>query len=93
MESLFLNYMKQHYMQRDLPDSIPQNASDEKTSWYLKRVWDFNYSVDQLLTTLEDKHQIKNDLDDENSYMNQLIIEACEVLLEKYGEDYIRNYS
>lgn len=93
MESLFLNYMKQHYMQRDLPESIPQSASEEKTSWYLKRVWDFNHSVDSLLHALEEKYQIKNDLEAENSLMNQIIIKACDILLDKYGEDYIRKFS
>ncbi|MDZ7774885.1 MAG: hypothetical protein U5L09_04345 [Bacteroidales bacterium] len=46
MVPLFLQYMKMHLRQQDLPEALPLEAEEKDTSDYLKQVWDFNKSID-----------------------------------------------
>jgi hypothetical protein len=92
MKPLFLHYMRMYYQQKELPVSLPEDASEKETSDYLKQVWDFNKSVEKLTNTLEQKYQLPKDFEAEGSRMNEVIKEVCEFLLKEHGEDFIRNF-
>lgn len=89
---LFLHYMRMYYQQKDLPVSLPEDASEKETSDYLKQVWDFNKSVEKLTNTLEQKYHLPKDFEAEGSRMNEVIKEVCDSLLKEHGEECIRNF-
>jgi|GEM_PF-1338665 MinD-like ATPase involved in chromosome partitioning or flagellar assembly len=93
MVPLFLQYMKMHLRQQDLPQTLPLEAEEKDTSDYLKQVWDFNKSVESLTSALAKKYKIPVDIESPNSKMNQLIVAVCEALQKDYSETAIRQYS
>lgn len=92
MVALFLSYMKQHLRQQEMPEAIPQQAKEDETTGFLKQVWDFNHSVENLTNALQEKYGIVKDLESSESQMNKVIIEVCGKLQEQYSEDEIRRY-
>ena len=92
MKPLFLHYMRMYYQQKELPVSLPEDASEKETSGYLKQVWDFNKSVEKLTHALEQKYQLPKDFEADGSRMNEIIKQVCDDLLNQHGEDFIRNF-
>lgn len=88
-KGLFLRYMKMHYQQRQNPESIPENASKEEKTKFLKAVWDLNKSMEALVEHLQKKYNLQPDYAQKDSLMNQIIIEVCKTLEDTLGQDAI----
>lgn len=89
---VFLRYMQLHLLKSDLPDGLPDKKDEAKVTHYLKVTYDFNKATEQLLDHLRKRYQLPDDLDQEQSHTNEVVVKVCEYLYRKYGESYIRNY-
>ena len=92
LEEYFLNYMRLNLEKRDLPEELPDQKDEKRVTHYLKVTYDFNKAVEALIERLTKKYNLPDDLGQEESMTNNIIVEVCDYYLTKYGEEYIRNY-
>lgn len=92
LENYFLTYMRLHLEKRDLPGELPDQKEEEEVTDYLKVTYDFNKAVQNLVGKLKEKYNLSDDIGNQKSKTNEVIIEVCDYYLSRYGEKYIRNY-
>ncbi len=92
LENYFLTYMRLHLEKRDLPGELPDQKEEEKVTDYLMVTYDFNKAVENLVGKLKEKYNLPDDIGNQKSKTNEVIIEVCDYYFSRYGEEYIRNY-
>lgn len=89
---VFLKYMHLHLLKSDLPENIPEQKDEEKVTHFLKVTYNFNKATEQLMDHLQNRYHLPDDLEDNESHTNEVVVKVCDYLYQKYGESYLRNY-
>lgn len=90
LESYFLDYIKFNLLVRELPEALPDKATEEEVTKYLKITRGFELKTSSLLRVLRQKYNITTHLEGENQQLiNQLLNNVCNYYIDQYGKDKI----
>ncbi|MCF8302675.1 MAG: hypothetical protein K9I94_05300 [Bacteroidales bacterium] len=90
LEPYFLDYIKYNLLSRELPEELPQHASEDEVTRYLKITREFELKISSLLRMLRQKYNIKTHLEGDNQQLiNQLLNNVCSYYLDQYGREKI----